>query len=148
MTIQSCSFCVFLDSRMTSEQDALDCMLVCFISAFLFQSGVCHSTVLCVVPSEEVSEMFKLDTEITVTGLSQLLTLVFPLFEYLQSLHDSVPPEKLHNTPTVYVFDPLTSAFLPPQSSSMSVSRLEPELQEKIRANHPGVERVYFNKGL
>lgn len=35
-----------------------------------------------------------------------------------------------------------------PQKSSMSVSRLEPELQEKIRANHPGVERVYFNKGL
>lgn len=32
--------------------------------------------------------------------------------------------------------------------SSMSVSGLEPELQEKIRANHPGVERVYFNKGL
>lgn len=32
--------------------------------------------------------------------------------------------------------------------SSMSVSRLEPELQEKIRASHPGVERVYFNKGL
>ncbi|TNM98693.1 hypothetical protein fugu_013257 [Takifugu bimaculatus] len=31
---------------------------------------------------------------------------------------------------------------------SMSVSGLEPELQEKIRANHPGVERVYFNKGL
>uniref|UniRef100_A0A3P8TRJ8 Sidoreflexin n=1 Tax=Amphiprion percula TaxID=161767 RepID=A0A3P8TRJ8_AMPPE len=31
---------------------------------------------------------------------------------------------------------------------SMSVSRLEAELQEKIRANHPGVERVYFNKGL
>lgn len=33
-------------------------------------------------------------------------------------------------------------------SSSMSVSGLEPELQEKIRANHLGVERVYFNKGL
>ena len=32
--------------------------------------------------------------------------------------------------------------------SSMSVSRLEPELQEKIRASHPGVERVFFNKGL
>jgi hypothetical protein len=30
----------------------------------------------------------------------------------------------------------------------MSVSRLEPELQEKIRASHPGVERVFFNKGL
>uniref|UniRef100_A0A8C5CPA9 Sidoreflexin n=1 Tax=Gadus morhua TaxID=8049 RepID=A0A8C5CPA9_GADMO len=26
--------------------------------------------------------------------------------------------------------------------------RLEPELQEKIRASHPGVERVFFNKGL
>uniref|UniRef100_A0A8C9WB02 Sidoreflexin n=1 Tax=Scleropages formosus TaxID=113540 RepID=A0A8C9WB02_SCLFO len=33
-------------------------------------------------------------------------------------------------------------------SSSMSVSRLEPELQEKIKASHPGLERVYFNKGL
>lgn len=39
-------------------------------------------------------------------------------------------------------FDPF------PVCSSMSVSRLEPELQEKIRASHPGVERVYFNKGL
>ncbi|KAG8004104.1 Sideroflexin-1 [Nibea albiflora] len=42
---------------------------------------------------------------------------------------------------------PLCCALFP-QKSSMSVSRLEPELQEKIRANHPGVERVYFNKGL
>ncbi|MGH0127881.1 UNVERIFIED_CONTAM: hypothetical protein FKN15_018745 [Acipenser sinensis] len=31
---------------------------------------------------------------------------------------------------------------------SISVSRLEPELQEKIRKTNPGVERVYFNKGL
>uniref|UniRef100_A0A669BTZ5 Sidoreflexin n=1 Tax=Oreochromis niloticus TaxID=8128 RepID=A0A669BTZ5_ORENI len=42
---------------------------------------------------------------------------------------------------------PLCCALFP-QKSSMSVSRLEPELQEKIRASHPGVERVYFNKGL
>uniref|UniRef100_A0A3Q1AQN5 Sidoreflexin n=1 Tax=Amphiprion ocellaris TaxID=80972 RepID=A0A3Q1AQN5_AMPOC len=42
---------------------------------------------------------------------------------------------------------PLCCALFP-QKSSMSVSRLEAELQEKIRANHPGVERVYFNKGL
>uniref|UniRef100_A0A8C4SMB0 Sidoreflexin n=1 Tax=Erpetoichthys calabaricus TaxID=27687 RepID=A0A8C4SMB0_ERPCA len=32
--------------------------------------------------------------------------------------------------------------------SSMSVSRLEPELQAKIRETNPGIERVYFNKGL
>uniref|UniRef100_A0A8C7RPE2 Sidoreflexin n=1 Tax=Oncorhynchus mykiss TaxID=8022 RepID=A0A8C7RPE2_ONCMY len=42
---------------------------------------------------------------------------------------------------------PLCCALFP-QKSSMSVSRLEPELQEKIRASHPGVERIYFNKGL
>uniref|UniRef100_A0A672SI11 Sidoreflexin n=1 Tax=Sinocyclocheilus grahami TaxID=75366 RepID=A0A672SI11_SINGR len=42
---------------------------------------------------------------------------------------------------------PLCCALFP-QKSSMSVSRLEPELQEKIRASHPGVETVYFNKGL
>lgn len=43
---------------------------------------------------------------------------------------------------------PSLSHVSPLWSSSMSVSRLEPELQEKIRASHPGVERVYFNKGL
>lgn len=32
--------------------------------------------------------------------------------------------------------------------SSMSVTRLEPELQAKIRENSPELERVYFNKGL
>uniref|UniRef100_A0A8B9JCE9 Sideroflexin-1 n=1 Tax=Astyanax mexicanus TaxID=7994 RepID=A0A8B9JCE9_ASTMX len=42
---------------------------------------------------------------------------------------------------------PLCCALFP-QKSSMALSRLEPELQEKIRASHPGVERVYFNKGL
>ncbi|XP_026774448.3 sideroflexin-1 [Pangasianodon hypophthalmus] len=42
---------------------------------------------------------------------------------------------------------PLCCALFP-QKSSMAVSRLEPELQEKIRSDHPGVERVYFNKGL
>uniref|UniRef100_A0A673KED3 Sidoreflexin n=1 Tax=Sinocyclocheilus rhinocerous TaxID=307959 RepID=A0A673KED3_9TELE len=42
---------------------------------------------------------------------------------------------------------PLCCALFP-QKSSMAVSRLEPELQEKIRASHPGVETVYFNKGL
>uniref|UniRef100_A0A6I8QEV9 Sidoreflexin n=1 Tax=Xenopus tropicalis TaxID=8364 RepID=A0A6I8QEV9_XENTR len=31
---------------------------------------------------------------------------------------------------------------------SMSVTRLEPELQAKIKENSPGLERVYFNKGL
>lgn len=47
-----------------------------------------------------------------------------------------------HNEHKKSVFDPFHVC------SSMSVSRLEPELQEKIRASHPGVERVYFNKGL
>uniref|UniRef100_A0A8C5GQ00 Sidoreflexin n=1 Tax=Gouania willdenowi TaxID=441366 RepID=A0A8C5GQ00_GOUWI len=42
---------------------------------------------------------------------------------------------------------PLCCALFP-QKSSIAVSRLEPALQEKIRASHPGVERVYFNKGL
>uniref|UniRef100_A0A8C9WHP6 Sidoreflexin n=1 Tax=Scleropages formosus TaxID=113540 RepID=A0A8C9WHP6_SCLFO len=42
---------------------------------------------------------------------------------------------------------PLCCALFP-QKSSMSISCLEPELQEKIRSSHPGVERVYFNKGL
>ncbi|PKU36796.1 sideroflexihypothetical protein [Limosa lapponica baueri] len=32
--------------------------------------------------------------------------------------------------------------------SSMSVTRLEPELQAKIQENRPDLERVYFNKGL
>lgn len=32
--------------------------------------------------------------------------------------------------------------------SSMSVTRLEPELQAKIQENCPELERVYFNKGL
>lgn len=32
--------------------------------------------------------------------------------------------------------------------SSMSVTRLEPELQAKIQENSPELERVYFNKGL
>uniref|UniRef100_A0A4W3JSC1 Sidoreflexin n=1 Tax=Callorhinchus milii TaxID=7868 RepID=A0A4W3JSC1_CALMI len=32
--------------------------------------------------------------------------------------------------------------------SSMMVSSLEPELQAKLRASSPGVEVVYFNKGL
>uniref|UniRef100_A0A3B4AQF3 Sidoreflexin n=1 Tax=Periophthalmus magnuspinnatus TaxID=409849 RepID=A0A3B4AQF3_9GOBI len=41
---------------------------------------------------------------------------------------------------------PLCCALFP--QKSISVSRLEPELQQKIRASHPGVERVYFNKGL
>lgn len=57
-------------------------------------------------------------------------------FRYLQKQMLS------HNEHKKSVFDPF------PVCSSMSVSRLEPELQEKIRASHPGVERVYFNKGL
>lgn len=92
---------------------------------FYFQPCVCHPAVLCVVPSEEVSERFKLDCEEKVL-IMQILRCIIQL----------------------NVFDALTPAFLPPSSSSMSVSGLEPELQEKIRANHPGVERVYFNKGL
>lgn len=35
--------------------------------------------------------------------------------------------------------------FLP---SSMSVTRLEPELQAKIKEMSPELDRVYFNKGL
>ncbi|XP_068265021.1 sideroflexin-1 isoform X2 [Nyctibius grandis] len=42
---------------------------------------------------------------------------------------------------------PLCCALFP-QKSSMSVTRLEPELQAKIRENSPELERVYFNKGL
>uniref|UniRef100_A0A8C8AB14 Sideroflexin-1 n=2 Tax=Otus sunia TaxID=257818 RepID=A0A8C8AB14_9STRI len=42
---------------------------------------------------------------------------------------------------------PLCCALFP-QKSSMSVTRLEPELQAKIRENSPDLERVYFNKGL
>uniref|UniRef100_A0A3B3RG39 Sidoreflexin n=1 Tax=Paramormyrops kingsleyae TaxID=1676925 RepID=A0A3B3RG39_9TELE len=42
---------------------------------------------------------------------------------------------------------PLCCALFP-QKSSMSVNRLEPELQAKIKASYPEVERVYFNKGL
>ncbi|NXM76612.1 SFXN1 protein, partial [Serilophus lunatus] len=42
---------------------------------------------------------------------------------------------------------PLCCALFP-QKSSMSVTRLEPELQAKIQENSPGLERVYFNKGL
>lgn len=35
-----------------------------------------------------------------------------------------------------------------PLLSSMSVTRLEPELQAKIQEVSPELERVYFNKGL
>ena len=49
-------------------------------SVFHFQPGVCHSTVLCIVPSEEVSEMLKLDPEIKVTATATALSLV----EYMQ----------------------------------------------------------------
>ncbi|CAJ0934130.1 unnamed protein product [Ranitomeya imitator] len=42
---------------------------------------------------------------------------------------------------------PLCCALFP-QNSSMSVSRLEPGLQAQIKENSPGLERVYFNKGL
>ncbi|XP_007901822.2 sideroflexin-1-like [Callorhinchus milii] len=42
---------------------------------------------------------------------------------------------------------PLCCALFP-QKSSMMVSSLEPELQAKLRASSPGVEVVYFNKGL
>ena len=30
----------------------------------------------------------------------------------------------------------------------MSVDKLEPEAQEAIRKQHPGIKAVYFNKGL
>ncbi|XP_008114253.2 sideroflexin-3 isoform X2 [Anolis carolinensis] len=42
---------------------------------------------------------------------------------------------------------PLCCALFP-QNSSMRVSRLEPEIQAQIREKNPGVEVVYFNKGL
>uniref|UniRef100_A0A8C9ELG1 Sideroflexin-1 n=2 Tax=Phasianidae TaxID=9005 RepID=A0A8C9ELG1_PAVCR len=42
---------------------------------------------------------------------------------------------------------PLCCALFP-QKSSMSVTRLEPDLQAKIQENSPELERVYFNKGL
>nr|XP_060622990.1 sideroflexin-3 [Anolis sagrei ordinatus] len=42
---------------------------------------------------------------------------------------------------------PLCCALFP-QNSSMSVSRLEPEIQAQIQEKNPGVEVVYFNKGL
>ncbi|NXA79788.1 SFXN1 protein, partial [Thryothorus ludovicianus] len=42
---------------------------------------------------------------------------------------------------------PLCCALFP-QKSSMAVSRLEPDLQARIKENSPGLERVYFNKGL
>jgi len=35
-----------------------------------------------------------------------------------------------------------------PQTASMSVSSLEPELQEAIKSKSPGCKTVYFNKGL
>ncbi|XP_016277885.2 sideroflexin-1-like [Monodelphis domestica] len=42
---------------------------------------------------------------------------------------------------------PLCCALFP-QKSSMSVTRLEPELKAKMKATSPELERVYFNKGL
>ncbi|XP_063784120.1 sideroflexin-1 isoform X2 [Pseudophryne corroboree] len=42
---------------------------------------------------------------------------------------------------------PLCCALFP-QNSSMSVSGLEPELQAEIKKKNPGLERVFFNKGL
>lgn len=98
------------------------CACMFHISAFLFQPGVRHSTVLCVVPPEEVSETFTLDTEITVTSVSEPQTLVFSRFEYMQRLYDSLPPEKLRNTPTVYVFDPLTPCIPPPSNPALCQS--------------------------
>ncbi|XP_032885511.1 sideroflexin-1 [Amblyraja radiata] len=42
---------------------------------------------------------------------------------------------------------PLCCALFP-QKSSMSVSRLEHDIQDKVRKSSPKVEYVYFNKGL
>ncbi|XP_072368208.1 sideroflexin-1 isoform X1 [Scyliorhinus torazame] len=42
---------------------------------------------------------------------------------------------------------PLCCALFP-QKSSMSVNRLEHDIQAKVRKTSPGVEYVYFNKGL
>lgn len=42
---------------------------------------------------------------------------------------------------------PLCCALFP-QKSSMSVTSLEDELQASIQKSHPGLRRVYFNKGL
>ncbi|KAJ7417288.1 Sideroflexin-1 [Pitangus sulphuratus] len=49
---------------------------------------------------------------------------------------------------TVYAHLLLSLSLRDCEFSSMSVSRLEPELQAQIRENSPGLERVYFNKGL
>jgi len=35
-----------------------------------------------------------------------------------------------------------------PQESSLPVSSLEPELQDKIKKEHPGLQKIFFNKGL
>lgn len=74
-----------------------------------FQPGVCDATVLCIVPTEEVSDR----------------------------------PSARQDLSKAVLWCVCVACF-----SAMSVSGLEPELQEKIRASHPGVERVYFNKGL
>lgn len=50
-------------------------------SEFVFQPGVCHSTVLRIVPSEEVSEAFITDAEITVAN--QIVA--FSLVQYMPS---------------------------------------------------------------
>lgn len=53
---------------MSSDLPALQRVSVRFIKlCFCLQPGVCHSTVLRLVPSEEVREKFKLDPEGSVT---------------------------------------------------------------------------------
>ena len=41
-----------------------------------------------------------------------------------------------------------TACSMFPQKSSLSIDRLEPELQAVIRERGGGIDRVYFNKGL
>lgn len=80
--------------------------------ASLFQPGICHTTVLCIVPSEEVSDTFKIHGGKWVTTLwlwfRLFLSWINAEFAPLFFL-----PETLHNTPTANVFDPINACMSP-----------------------------------